>query len=424
MWKEEWDGFISLINKRVKPALGCTEPVSTALAAAYATRLLGQHPERLEIYVSGNLLKNGMGVGIPGTGKTGLPIAAALGALCGDPDKGLEVLAHVTPAVVEAASTMVANNQITIATKETSSVLYAEVIAFVGKKNAKVIIRDDHTFVALQELDGKIVHTGSFDSLTTTAEPELSVAMVYEFATMADLNKLSFILEAAKLNCALMEVGLTEACGLKIGQSLKANIDKGYLSNDLVVSAMMCSSAASDARMDGAMLPAMSNSGSGNQGISATMPVVAIAKKIGASEEQLTRALILSHLMAIHIKQHMHTLSALCAATTAAAGASAAITWLLGGKQQEAEYALFNMFGDISGILCDGAGCGCSLKVSTSAQAAVKAALMAKDGIRITSHEGIIESDIEQTIDNIGVIANQGLQNVDKMIIRIMTDKA
>ena len=426
MWREEWDGFVALIKEKVKPALGCTEPVSTALAAAYATRLLGQRPEKLDILVSGNLLKNGMGVGIPGTDAIGLPIAAALGAICGDPDKGLEVLANVNAEAVALAKQMLANGQTSIRIAETSSVLYAEVSASAGEQSARVIIKDDHTRIVLKELNGHAVFEMSVQDevCATHTRPELSVAAIYEFATQGDIEKLSFILAAAELNGTLSRAGLEQDFGLRIGKSFRNNIARGYLTEDLAISAMMRSSAASDARMDGAMLPAMSNSGSGNQGISATMPVVAVAERIGASEEQLIRALILSHLTAIHIKSYLNTLSALCAATTAAAGASAAITWLLGGTEEQISYALFNMFGDVTGILCDGAGTGCSLKVSTSAQSAVKAALMAIDGVRIESHEGIIEGDIEQTIQNIGAIGNHGLAHADTMIINIMTSKS
>ena len=427
MWRPEWDGFVAIINDRVKPALGCTEPVSTALAAAHATRLLGRQPERMNILVSGNLLKNGMGVGIPGTGEVGLPIAAAIGSLGGDPDAGLEVLATVTPEQVKTGRKMVDNGQVTIAITETSSVLYSEVLVTAGEESARVIIRDDHTRVTLQERNGLPVIDTSMQNCDEECRaaccPELSVAAIYEFATEADLDKLRFILKTAELNGALSEAGLEDDFGLKIGKTFRKNIDKGYLSDDLAVSAMMRSSAASDARMDGAMLPAMSNSGSGNQGIAATMPVVSVAERIGATEEQLIRALIMSHLIAIHIKTHLNTLSALCGATTAGTGSSAAITWLLGGDLEQMEHAVCNMFGDVTGMFCDGAKTGCSLKVSTSASAAVKAALMALDGTRISEHEGIIEDCVEKTIDNIGLLGNQGMAETDTMILKIMTAK-
>lgn len=427
MWRSEWDGFVAIINDRVKPALGCTEPVSTALAAAHATRILGRQPEQLNILVSGNLLKNGMGVGIPGTGEVGLPIAAAIGSLGGDPNSGLEVLATVTPEQVKAGRQMVDNGQVTISITETSSVLYSEVLATAGDDSARVIIRDDHTRVTLQERNGLPVMKASIQDCDEECRkvccPELSVAAIYEFATEADLENLRFILKTAELNGALSEAGLKDDFGLKIGKTFLKNIEKGFLSNDLAVSAMMRSSAASDARMDGAMLPAMSNSGSGNQGIAATMPVVSVAERIGASEEQMIRALIMSHLIAIHIKTHLNTLSALCGATTAGTGASAAITWLLGGELKQVNDAVCNMFGDVTGMFCDGAKTGCSLKVSTSASAAVKAALMALDGTRISEHEGIIEESVEKTIDNIGLLGNQGMAQTDAMILKIMTAK-
>ncbi|MGI9275317.1 MAG: serine dehydratase subunit alpha family protein [Endozoicomonas sp.] len=425
MWRQEWDNFVAVINDRVKPALGCTEPVSTALAAAHATQLLGCKPERLDILVSGNLLKNGMGVGIPGTGQVGLPIAAAIGSICGDPEKGLEVLADVTKESVQTAREMVDSDRVSIGITDTDSVLYSEVLATAGDNTARVIIRDDHTLVTLQELNGKIIHTASYqDDESACKVPEMSISEIYDFATLADLESLRFILKSAELNGALSQAGLQDDFGLKIGKTLRSNIDKGYLSEDLVVSAMMRSSAASDARMDGAMLPAMSNSGSGNQGIAATMPVVAVASRTGASEEQLIRALILSHLSAIHIKSHLNTLSALCGATTAATGASVAITWLLGGELEQVSNAIFNMVGDVTGMFCDGAKTGCALKVSTSAAAAVKAALMALDGTRIPGCEGIIEDDLEKTIDNIGLLGNQGMAETDTMILRIMTEKS
>ena len=426
MWYPEWNDYVAIIQDRVKPALGCTEPVSTALAAAHATQLLNRQPERLDILVSGNLLKNGLGVGIPGTGQVGLPIAAALGSICGDAEKGLEVLAAVNDDHVRAAQQMITNEQITIAIKETRSVLYSEVIAVAGNDTARVIIRDGHTCVTLQELNGKAVQATYRDTSTVNKAvemPEMSMADIFRFATEADIEKLTFILESAEMNGALSSEGLKNDYGLKIGKTFSNNIARGYLSKDLAVSAMMRSSAASDARMDGAMMPAMSNSGSGNQGISATMPVVAVADYIDASREQLTRALIMSHLTAIYIKSHLNTLSALCAATTASTGASVAIAWLLGADFETASNAVFNMMGDVTGMVCDGAKTGCSLKVSTSAAAAVKAALMALDGIRISGHEGIIEDDLEKTIDNIGMLGNQGMAETDTMILKIMTSK-
>ncbi|MRI32867.1 hypothetical protein EOPP23_07695 [Endozoicomonas sp. OPT23] len=431
MWHKHWQSYIDLLQQKVVPALGCTEPVSTALAAAHATRLLGKTPERLEVSVSANLLKNGMGVGVPGTGEVGLPIAAAIGAIAGDADAGLQVLATMQPEQVEQAKQMVAQQQVTIDVADTESLLFSQVVAYTGDQKVRVIIKDHHTSVTLIELNDHPVvlpQVRNQEQETQAPEPELTVSDIYSFATAVDLEKIEFINQAAELNRQLSDEGLANEYGLQIGRTMQSNLGKGWLTDDLSVSAIMRSSAASDARMDGAMLPAMSNSGSGNQGIAATMPVVAVADKIKATPEQLTRALILSHLIAIHIKSHLNVLSALCAATTAGTGASAAIAWLLHDKEkgtgfQAVENAIFNMLGDISGIFCDGAKSSCSMKVSTSASAAIKSAMLAVDGIRVTENEGIIERDIEKTIDNLGMIGSQTMQQVDQMIVHIMMNK-
>ncbi|GAA4651079.1 L-serine ammonia-lyase, iron-sulfur-dependent, subunit alpha [Kistimonas scapharcae] len=426
MWRPEWEQYIRIINDKVVPSLGCTEPISTAYATALAVELLNRTPEQLTVLVSGNLMKNGMGVGVPGTGMVGLPIAAAVGAIGGDPDAGLEVLKDITSEHVSKAKLMVEAGHVSVAIKDVPNVLYTEVQVCAGDDNARVIIKDHHTQVVLKELNGKPVFEANSDTVATKEEAapvQLTVADIYEFATQAPFDRIRFILESARLNKSISAEGLEGDYGLKVGKTLKKNITRGYLSEDLAVLAMMRSSAASDARMDGVMLPAMSNSGSGNQGIAATMPVVAVAERLNASEETLARALILSHLTAIHIKSHLDTLSALCGATTAGTGASAAITWLLGGDQEQIQCAIFNMVGDITGIFCDGAKTSCSLKVSTAANAAVKAALLAMDNIRVTRHEGIIEEDVEKTIANLGMLGNQGMKETDRMILKIMTAK-
>lgn len=426
MWCPEWEQYIRIIKDKVIPSLGCTEPISTAYAAAMATDILNQSPESIQVLVSGNLMKNGMGVGVPGTGMVGLPIAAAVGAIGGDPDAGLEVLKDITCDHVSKAKQMVEAGRVSVAIKDVPAVLYTEVIVTAGEETARVIIKDHHTQVVLKEFNGKPVFEARTNDSQDNRQNEtvqLSVAAIHEFATQAPYDRIRFILEAAQLNKSISAEGLEGDYGLKVGKTLKSNVSRGYLSEDLAFSAMMRSSAASDARMDGVMLPAMSNSGSGNQGIAATMPVVAVAERLNTSEETLSRALILSHLIAIHIKSHLDTLSAMCGATTASTGASCGITWLLGGSLEQIEYAIFNMVGDITGIFCDGAKTSCSLKVSTSANAAVKAALMAMDNIRVTSHEGVIEEGVEKTIKNIGLLGNQGMKETDRMILKIMTEK-
>ncbi|MEI7614228.1 MAG: L-serine ammonia-lyase, iron-sulfur-dependent, subunit alpha [Betaproteobacteria bacterium] len=420
-----WADYIALIKREVVPALGCTEPISVALAAANCRELLGRVPERIEVLVSGNLFKNGMGVGVPGTGMTGLAVAAAVGTIGGLADAGLEVLRELTPAQVERARTLIPN--VTVDVKDVADVLYAEVRATAANHVARVIIAGAHTRITLREIDGRaLAPSTGLSSKPVSGEspplPELHMRDIVDFAQHAPVAEIRFILEAATMNQALADRGL-QGLGLGIGKMLSDQVERKILSDDLMTMAMRLSSAASDARMDGAMLPAMSNSGSGNQGISATMPVVAAARFLNSGEEKLTRALIMSHLVAISIKTHQNKLSALCAASTAAMGSGAAITWLLGGNFEQISHCINNMIGDVTGIICDGAGSACSMKVSTSSSAAVRAALMAINDLHIPESQGIVSDDVDQTIANLGRIATKGMLETDIEIIKIMRAK-
>jgi L-cysteine desulfidase len=337
----------------------------------------------------------------------------------------LEVLKAIQPKDVDAARALLDAVEVTV--KDVDDPLYAEVVAQAGPHSARVVICGDHTRVVLKEHDGATVYqakdTQPADRQPGAAMPDMTLDSLIDFATNVPLNDIAFMLEAAELNTALSEEGQSGAYGLKVGATLYEQVQQGLLSDDLMTLAMRMSSAASDARMDGAMLPAMSNSGSGNQGISATMPVVAAARMVKASNESLIRAVTLSHIIAIYIKSHQYSLSALCAASTAAMGAGAAITWLLGGGKEQIADCIHNMVGDVSGIICDGAKTSCSMKVSTAAAAAVKAALLAKNNIRVTANEGIVAESVDATIANLGALSRQGMMETDRQIIRIMMDK-
>ena len=422
---QQWSDFIVLLKREVVPALGCTEPMSVALAAANCRKLLGCEPERMMVWVSGNLFKNGMGVGVPGTGMIGLPVAAAAGAVGGNPEGGLQVLKTLTAEQVEHAKTLLPT--IAVDVKDVPDVLYAEVVAEAAGHTARVVICTDHTRIILMEKDGEVVmQQGSAPGVQIQAaksdKPAMSLREIVDFALSVPLTEIDFILEAARLNQALADEGL-QGYGLRIGQILTQQVERKLLSDDLMTLAMRLSSAASDARMDGAMLPAMSNSGSGNQGIAATMPVVAAARFLHADDEQLTRALVMSHLIAIYIKTYQNKLSALCAASTAAMGSGAAITWLLGGQYEQVSHCINNMIGDVSGIICDGAGSACSMKVSTSTSAAVKSSLLAINNLRVTQSEGIVSDNVDQTIANLGRLSKEGMLDTDIEIINIMRTK-
>ncbi|AXE28972.1 hypothetical protein DK842_03030 [Chromobacterium phragmitis] len=422
-----WPGFVKAARKEVVPALGCTEPISLALAAAIAVRELGRAPERIEARVSANLMKNGMGVTVPGTGAVGLRIAAAVGALGGDPDGKLEVLKGLSGEAVAAGKRMVAERRVALAIADVPNILYSEARVFAGGEQARVCIADAHANVVLIERNGETVfHAGSPSAGEEGGDYDFADASardIYDFATQAPLEKLDFIHEAATLNEALSREGMRGEYGLHIGATLERQMRAGLLSDGLLTRILTRTAAASDARMGGATLPAMSNSGSGNQGIAATMPVVVVAGHVHASREQLTRALMLSHLMAVYIHSRLPKLSALCAVTTASMGAAAGMALLLGGGYKAAGMAISSMIGDVAGMICDGASNSCAMKVSTSAAAAYKAVLMALDGACVSGDEGIVERGVDASIANLGRLATQGMAQTDVQILQIMMRK-
>ena len=426
--KPFWLEFLKAVKKEVVPALGCTEPISLALAAAIAAYWLAKPVERIEAKVSANLMKNGMGVTVPGTGTTGLLIAAAVGAIGGDPEGKLEVLKNLTPEQVAAGKRMVADNQVQITIADGPHSLYSEARVICGEEWVRVCIADTHTQVVLIEKNGQVLVQAEPQNTLADNAAEYSLTGVraqdvYDFAIEAPLEIIGFIREAAVLNCSLSETGMSGQYGLNVGATMNRQIDQGLLTDSLLTQILMRTAAASDARMGGAMLPAMTNSGSGNQGIAATLPVVAVAEHVKANEESLTRALMLSHLMAIYIHDKLPKLSALCAVTTASMGAAAGMSWLLKGNFETVSKALSNMIGDVAGMICDGASNSCAMKVSTSVMSAYKAVLMALEGIGVTENQGIVANDVDQSIANLGELVCQGMVQTDDQILKIMLKK-
>ena len=418
--------ILTTVKQEVVPALGCTEPISLALASAIARQYLGQLPECIEAKVSPNLMKNGMGVTVPGTGTQGLSMAAAIGAIGGDPKGGLEVLKQITPEQVEQAKAMLNAGKVSVNIFETEHILYSEAALFAGNESVRVRIAAHHTNVIYIEKNDQTifskpcaVETDNLNEIFTA----LSAKDIFDFSMTVATEKIAFINDAAKLNCALSQEGLRADYGLHIGRTLQKQIGKGLLSDDLLNRIVIETTAASDARMGGANLPAMSNSGSGNQGITATLPVIVVARHIKATEEQQTRALFLAHLMAIYIHSKLPKLSALCAVTTAAMGSCAGVAWLLTHKFEPISMAISSMIGDISGIICDGAANSCAMKVSTSVTSAYKSVLMALDDMQVTGDEGIVEHNIDRSINNLCNIASRSMQYTDRQVIEIMVSK-
>ncbi|MBO5189276.1 MAG: serine dehydratase subunit alpha family protein [Alistipes sp.] len=425
--QEERCKIIALINREVIPAIGCTEPIAVALCTARATELLGCRPERIEVQLSANILKNAMGVGIPGTGMIGLPIAIALGALVGRSAYQLEVLRDVTSEAVAEGRRFIDERRIAIALKEGEvDKLYVEVQAMADGHRATAIIAGGHTSFVYEACDERVVLDAQRGSIAAEEEQEvpLSLARVWEFAMESPLEELRFILETKRLNKAAAETAFRADYGHAVGRTMLAAGAGAVMGDGIFSRILSYTSSACDARMAGAMIPVMSNSGSGNQGISATLPVAIYAEEIAATEEQTIRALALSHLTVIYIKQSLGRLSALCGCVVAATGSSCGITYLMGGGYPQVVSAVKNMIANLTGMICDGAKPSCAMKVTSGVATAVLSAMMAMEGRCVTSVEGIIEEDVDRSIRNLTRIGRDGMNETDRMVLDIMTHKA
>ena len=425
--KDEREQIIALIHREVVPAIGCTEPIAVALCTAKATEMLGKRPTDIQAFLSANILKNAMGVGIPGTDMIGLPIAIALGAIIGKSEYGLEVLKDSNSEAVEEGKSLVDANAIQIGLKEgIEEKLYVEVVCRNGDDRTTAVISGGHTnFVYLEKNGETLLDRRTGDRTEADADGvDLNMRKVYDFATTSPLEEISFILEARRLNKEAAERSFKGNYGHELGKTLRYSpSEKGILGNNTFMHILSYTSAACDARMAGAMIPVMSNSGSGNQGIAATLPVVIYAEDNHKTEEELVRALILSHLTAIYIKQNLGKLSALCGCVVAATGSSCGITYLMGGGYPQVVDAVQNMIANLTGMICDGAKPSCALKLTSGVSTAVFSAILAMEGKCVTSVEGIIENDVDLSIRNLTRIGSKGMNETDKMVLDIMTHK-
>lgn len=415
----------SLMQREIVPAIGCTEPIAVALCTAKATEILGVRPKKIDVLLSANILKNAMGVGIPGTGMIGLPIAIALGAIIGKSEYDLEVLKDLTPENVEQGKKYISEERIDIKLKQNiSDKLYIEIRCVAGKDSSVAIIRGSHTFFTRLEKNGEIildrVAGAQQDSET---EVQLTFRKIYDYATEAPLEELEYILQAAKMNKKASEESRKSNFGHDVAKNITGEKGKRLFGDNLHSRMVASTAGACDVRMAGAMIPVMSNSGSGNQGIAATMPVLTYAENSGCSEEKLIRALTLSSLMIIYIKQYLGRLSALCGCVVASTGSGCAITYLMGGTYEQITYAAKNMIANITGMICDGAKPSCALKIASGVSTATLSALMAIENKVVSSQEGIIDDDIDNTVRNLAVIGKQGMMETDKVVLEIMTNK-
>ena len=440
MTPSERTSIIELIKREVIPAIGCTEPIAVALCVAKATEILGCKPHRIEAHLSANILKNAMGVGIPGTGMIGLPIAIALGALIGKSEYGLEVLKECTPDAVEAGKRMIADEAISIKLKEgITEKLYIEITASAATtaasgatsassctQSATAIIAGGHTNFIYLSHNGEVLLDAPLKSSAKQSEDKtaLTLKKVYDFATTAPLEEIEFILEAQRLNKAAAETSFKGRYGHQLGRTLKESTrEMSILGNNTFSKILSYTTAACDARMAGVMVPVMSNSGSGNQGITATLPITIYAEENNKSREELIRALTLSHLTVIYIKQSLGRLSALCGCVVAATGSSCGITYLMGGGYNQISFAVQNMIATLTGMVCDGAKPSCSLKIASGVSTSLLSAILAMEEQCVSSLEGIIDNDVDKSILNLTRIGSESMNETDHTVLDIMTHK-
>lgn len=423
MTSSRQDQLIALIQEQIRPAVGCTEPGAAAYAAAVAAQTLGETPERLTVSVSRNILKNAMGVGIPGTDMVGLPIAVALGALCGDAGAGLAVLHNITDEDVAQAQKLVDAQGVQVRLSDHPQKLYIDVLAEAGEHSARTVIAGTHTNIIRIEKDGQCISTGdgAEENGAAGAGAELSLKEIDDFVRSVSSEKLDFLRECIDMNSAISQEGLEHPYGLGIGQSIYETLPENNSEENYAL-AVTC--AAADARMGGCTLPVMSSCGSGNQGLTATLPVIAVARKRGLSEEDTFRALAYSLLVTIHVKQHLGKLSALCACSVGASiGTACALTYLDGGTLQQIGHCVDNVVADVSGVICDGAKAGCALKIATGVSSAFRGAMLAMKNRNASALDGIVGHDPEASVDNLGNLCNAGMLDTDRVILDMLVCK-
>lgn len=424
----------ALVHREVVPATGCTEPAAVALTVAYAAAQTTAEPRSIEVLLSGNMLKNAMGVGIPGTGTFGIPIAIALGAILAAPEKQLELLDSFTDEELHRAQKMVESGCIHIGLKEGDDIdrLYVEVLLTDTEgRVSTAVIQATHTGLTSLTYDGEDRFVAT-DRTPCTKCPEqkteeetiaLNFDLVYEYALHAPLDELNFIYEAAQLNKRASEFSFTHSYGHNLGKLINSDLGRRYLGDSPLTQMLAYTSSACDARMDGAPVTVMSNSGSGNQGISSMLPVLTFAEEQGADREKTTRAIMLSSLLVIYVKQLLGRLSCLCGMVVSGIGSACAITYLMGGTKEQSIGAVKNMIGNVSGMICDGAKPSCSLKASTGVSSALISALLSMQGHVVTATEGIVDEDIDICIANLADLGRDGMAQADLKVLKIMTSK-
>ncbi len=422
--------LLSILRSELVTSVGCTEPAAVALACAKSRKYLRDELTELTILVSRDVFKNGFTVGIPGTGQKGLLIAAAMGFLFGDDDAGLEVLHNISADCLPRAEGLAASGMITIDIDHDYDGLFIHVKARGEHHSSEVVIEHEHNRITRIEADGKVI-TERQDAVPAGQAThhevldEVTPELIMHFADTVPIEEIRFIYDAALVNAEAAQEGMNHDCGLNIGKTLESMDDgvkgnSGELTISMITRAAALAAAASDARMSGSSSPVVINSGSGNQGITASLPVLSIAREIGIEKELITRALAVSHLMALYQKHYSDRISAFCAVVTAAVGAGCAAAYMMGGRLSEIEHTINTSLGGISGMICDGAKSSCAMKIAMAVGNALLACALAMKGTGIAPGEGIIAADARTTIQHVGRLAKQGMRRTDEVILEIM----
>ena len=417
---ENYNQFVDILNSELKPAMGCTEPIAIAYCASIVKEVLGGLPTDVKIHVSGNIIKNVKSVKVPNTnGKVGIRVAAAIGLVAGDSRKELEVIANSKEEDVLKLESYMEEASINVFPVDNEHTLYIEIIGTLNDDVVKVIILDAHTNVYLVEKNNKVLYFNDkkvSNPVVTINKSVLNIRDIIEFANIVDINDIKDVLDRQiEYNLAIANEGINGNYGANIGKTIMK-----YANNDILTKCKAMAAAGSDARMNGCEMPVVINSGSGNQGITCSVPVITYAKHLNVSDELLYRALVVSNLTTIHIKNSIGKLSAFCGVVIAGAGCGAGIAYLEGGREREINHTIVNALGIISGVLCDGAKASCAAKIASSVEAGMLGYFMFKDGNQFISGDGFIKKGVENTIKAIGELARVGMCETDKEIIQLM----
>ena len=417
---ENYNQFVDILNSELKPAMGCTEPIAIAYCASIVKEVLGGLPTDVKIHVSGNIIKNVKSVKVPNTnGKVGIRVAAAIGLVAGDSRKELEVIANSKEEDVLKLESYMEEASINVFPVDNEHTLYIEIIGTLNDDVVKVIILDAHTNVYLVEKNNKVLYFNDkkvSNPVVTINKSVLNIHDIIEFANIVDINDIKDVLDRQiEYNLAIANEGINGNYGANIGKTIMK-----YANNDILTKCKAMAAAGSDARMNGCEMPVVINSGSGNQGITCSVPVITYAKHLNVSDELLYRALVVSNLTTIHIKNSIGKLSAFCGVVIAGAGCGAGIAYLEGGREREINHTIVNALGIISGVLCDGAKASCAAKIASSVEAGMLGYFMFKDGNQFISGDGFIKKGVENTIKAIGELARVGMCETDKEIIQLM----